>query len=236
MKQKKMAFAKAIVKMAMDLVQPPSIPPYVKGIPEPSFVDSLAKSYRDILGRYINLERLAGELSMVCELMKDSYVASVEYTFGDPEPPQVPLPFTVEQLKASAAQGSGKKSSEWPQKGKPRGWNSHSHGKELYEPPHGDRQKGFRWHEAHNTALFLQLVVTLTRFLLDGRKPDLGNFHKKMLLLKKRLDVQGKAKTNARRQKTRGSYKTHDVKFVVQKEVERLLKTIPWKKLRDVQR
>ena len=230
--------------MAMNLIQPPYIRPFAKDAPEPYDIDSRVKRYHDILGQYINLEWLAGELSMVCERMKDSYVASGESTFGDPEPPQVPLPFTVEQLKASTAQGNGENTSEWPQKGKSRGWNSHSHGKELYEPPHGDRQKGFRWHEAHNTALFLQLVVTLTRFLLDGRKPDLGDFHKKMLLLKKRLDVQGKAKTNkrrkananARRQNTRGSYKPHDVKFVVQREVERLLKTIPWKKLRDVQR
>ena len=86
---------------------------------------------------------------------------------------------------------------------------------ELFEPP-----KNGHWHQAHNTALFLQLVSIQVHYLIeqDGKPIDLERFRKNIRALTAKLNVQYKVKNNARK-------KDNDLKMLVRREVRRLLGT-----------
>ncbi len=99
-----------------------------------------------------------------------------------------------------------------------------SQSKYSFEPVHGDRKHGFNFHQAHNTALFLNIVSLVVRCLRDGvEEPDLIQFRKDVRSLTARLDFKAKDRINNKKAHPRGNYKKKELKDVVKKAVSQLL-------------
>ena len=99
-----------------------------------------------------------------------------------------------------------------------------SQSKYSYEPVHGDLEHGFNFHQAHNTALFLNIVSLVVRCLRDGiEEPDLIQFRKDVRALTARLDFKAKDRINNKKAHPRGNYKKKELKDVVKKAVSQLL-------------
>ena len=96
--------------------------------------------------------------------------------------------------------------------------------KYSFEPVRGDREHGFNFHQAHNTALFLNIVSLVVRCLRDGvEKLDLTQFRKDVRALTARLDFKAKDRINNKKAHPRGNYKKKKLEDVLKKAVGQVL-------------
>lgn len=182
-----------IAKMANELLNPPDTSPIGGEGLEPVTYRERPKFYQETLKAYFDLNAMFKCLKKVMVIQKD-----------------LKMPFNAVDLKPSltcAVCGE----TRWPSKGVPRSWNSKSHGETLYERPHKKAENEYVWHEAHNTALFIRLVVSVVNYLKKSEKFDLNEFRKKVRALTAKLDINAKNKINGKKEHTRGKYKQKQI-------------------------
>ena len=201
-----------VTMMAMQILQPPSIIGSMKSQTHIT-VPLYEEQYTEMLRSYFNLDA-----------MYNAFVDILDIKAAPSAPP-----FSKEQFKKSLMDTGHNEESGRPIKGKARAWNSHSHGKELFEPPHFDNENGYEWHQTHNAALFLQLTVAMVRYLLkmDKDAMDYERFRKDVRALTAKLNIQYKDKINRRKTKNhRNSHRKVTLKAMVRREVKRLFKPL----------
>ena len=198
----KRGLQQGVSMMAMQILQPPQIPER-QNAPYPVSEALYEKHYSSMLQAYFNL---------------DDMYAALENMLGAGNV-SASSPFSKEQLKSSLNESSHGKIVGRPQKGTARQWNSRPHGEDLFEPP-----RNGKWHEAHNAALFLQIVAVMVQYLLEPGPLDLERFRKDVRAMTAKLNLQYKDKINARNT-TRTSSRTRNDKLndIVRREVKRLL-------------